>query len=82
LRESSPEVHENQSVRVVPLREHFTGDVRKPMWILFAAVTFLLLIACSNVSNLFLAPAAQRECELAIRTARGLHEHVYFGNCS
>lgn len=82
LRAAAPEAHENlqaaaalawtgQMVRIVPLREHFTGDLRKPMWTLFAAVAFLLLIACSNVSNLFLSRAAQRERELAIRTALG-----------
>lgn len=71
LRAAAPEAHENQMLGVVPLREHFTGDLRKPMWILFAAVAFLLLIASSNVANLFLARAAQRERELAIRTALG-----------
>ena len=71
LRAAAPEAHENQMVRIIPLRVHFTGDRRKPMWTLFAAVAFLLLIACSNVSNLFLARAAQRERELAIRMALG-----------
>ena len=58
-------------VRIIPLRAYFTGDLRKPIWTLFAAVAFLLLIACSNVSNLFLARGAQRERELAIRSALG-----------
>lgn len=71
LRAAAPEAHENQGIRVVPLREHFTGDLRKPMWLLFAAVASLLLIASSNVATLFLARAAQRERELAVRTALG-----------
>ena len=71
LRAAAPEAHENQMVRIIPLRAYFTGDLRKPIWTLFAAVAFLLLIACSNVSNLFLARGAQRERELAIRSALG-----------
>ncbi len=70
LRAALPSFHLNE-VRVISLREHFTGNVRKPMFVLFGAVALLVLIACANVGNLMLSRAAHREREIAIRAALG-----------
>ena len=47
------------------------GDLRKPLFALFAVVAMILLIACANISGLMLARASTRTRELAIRTALG-----------
>ena len=72
LDQTYPDANKGLGVNLVPFYLQLTGsNVRLALWILFGAVVFVLLIACTNVANLMLARGIAREREMAIRMALG-----------
>ncbi|MCG6957582.1 MAG: ABC transporter permease [Gemmatimonadetes bacterium] len=68
-----PDFYPNTGLRVAleGYRDSLVGTVKTPLYVLLAAVGFLLLTVCVNVANLLLARGETRTRELAIRTSLG-----------
>jgi putative ABC transport system permease protein len=71
LAQAHPEDDKNWTVRVEPLKDSLTSEVRPTLLILASGVVCVLLVACANIAALLLVRAAGRTREVAVRIAIG-----------
>jgi putative ABC transport system permease protein len=70
---SNPHIYESWKITpgIRALKEEVLGNVSDVLWVVMGTIALVLLIACANVTNLFLVRGESRQQEMAVRAALG-----------
>lgn len=71
LAETFPATDATIDVALAPLKEATVSGVRASLWLVFGAVSVLLLITCTNITALLLTRTLQRRHETSVRLSLG-----------
>jgi len=71
IAEQLPQTNAGWGVELVPARRQVVGEIAATLWILFGAVTLVLLIGCVNVANVLIARSSEVSKDYVIRAALG-----------
>jgi len=66
-----PQSNEGWQVQLIPAKEQLVGGISATLWVLFGAVTLVLLIGCVNVANVLVARSSEVAKDYVIRAALG-----------
>lgn len=71
LKAEHPNTNSQKPFLVRSLRYEMTRYIGSRVWMLFGAVSLVLLVACANVASMLLARSARRQGEFGVRVALG-----------
>jgi len=80
ITETSTQSGDTITAKLTSLKDKITGDSREIALLLFSGVVSLLLIAITNVTNLFLSRAAEKQRTMAIQAALGAKPNHLFSS--
>lgn len=66
-----PETNEGWQLELIPAKQQLVGEISATLWVLFGAVTLVLLIGCVNVANVLVARSSEVAKDYVIRAALG-----------